>query len=83
MSGNVYDWTLSIFDEDEFPYPYNPDDGRENIRSSAARVVRGGSWNDSVNIARAVFRYNFHPAYRDGLYGFRLLCPPFSDESLK
>ena len=45
LSGNVYTWTLSIYDQDRFKYPYRSDDGREDISASGVRrVLRGGSW---------------------------------------
>ncbi len=39
MAGQVWEWTLSAYR----PYPYNPDDGREEVSTAAPRVARGGS----------------------------------------
>lgn len=39
MAGNVMEWVSSLY----HPYPYNPNDGREDLTSSNARVMRGGS----------------------------------------
>jgi iron(II)-dependent oxidoreductase len=39
MAGQVWEWTTSIYQ----PYPYQPEDGREQISATAARVARGGS----------------------------------------
>jgi formylglycine-generating enzyme required for sulfatase activity len=50
MSGNVWEWTRSLWGEmsgePTFNYPYRPDDGREDLRASAgrSRVLRGGAF---------------------------------------
>jgi formylglycine-generating enzyme required for sulfatase activity len=52
MAGNVWEWTRSLWGEDwqkpSFKYPYDPDDGREDLNAPASvcRVLRGGSWYD-------------------------------------
>jgi formylglycine-generating enzyme required for sulfatase activity len=49
-AGNVWEWTLSLWGEDwqkpEFGYPYDSQDGRENLDVAATvrRTLRGGSW---------------------------------------
>jgi formylglycine-generating enzyme required for sulfatase activity len=76
LSGNVYTWTTSIYDEDRFPYPYRADDGREDSADAARRVVRGGSWHLSESYARAVSRVGDHPVGRDNFIGFRVVASP-------
>jgi formylglycine-generating enzyme required for sulfatase activity len=50
MSGNVLEWTRSLWGESiekpTFRYPYNPHDGREDLQAAAAvrRVLRGGAF---------------------------------------
>ena len=63
MSGNVWEWTRSLWgpewDKLTFPYPYKPDDGREQLQApdTILRVVRGGAfWNDH-QLARCAYRY--------------------------
>jgi formylglycine-generating enzyme required for sulfatase activity len=74
LTGNVWSWTLSIFDQDRFPYPYRTDDGREDIHATGVmRPLRGGSWSDYRVNARAVFRNGLHPDYRVSVYGFRVV----------
>jgi Sulfatase-modifying factor enzyme 1 len=45
------------------------------------RVVRGGSWNNNQNNARAAYRNNNHPDNRNNNIGFRVVgvvhSPPF------
>jgi len=78
LSGNVYTWTLSIYDQDRFRYPYKSDDGREDILArDVKRVLRGGSWLNLRVDARAVARYGSVPAARDLNIGVRVvLCRP-------
>ena len=74
MIGNLWEWTLSEYAS----YPYQADDGRENLEGSETRVVRGGSWNVRHDVARCAFRYWLHPDDRRDLIGFRVVLrsPP-------
>src|SRR5262249_27163378 len=85
LSGNAYTWTLSIHDQQQFPYPYKKDDGREDIHQAGVnRVLRGGSWASGLDYARAVVRgLGRHPGDRDDLICFRVvvvLRPPSLSE---
>lgn len=72
LSGNVWEWVSTIYDQGRFPYPYNADDGREDIQSTnSARVLRGGSWNDTNFNVRAANRHRFTPDNRYNNFGFR------------
>lgn len=82
LSGNVYEWTSSLFGEGagddietQHPYPYDPADGREDAgaRPSVRRVVRGGGWRVPHSNARAAFRDSAHPDDRDYCLGFRIV----------
>lgn len=77
LSGNVNTWTLSIYDQEHFPYPYRADDGREDLNeTNVRRVVRGGSWGVSRDFARAVARIRLSPGGRSLNFGFRVVCVP-------
>ncbi len=72
MSGNVWEWTLS----EDRDYPYDSDDGRENISSDARRVVRGGAWYVDDFSLRAANRISYDPTITDVFLGFRCVRPP-------
>jgi formylglycine-generating enzyme required for sulfatase activity len=44
----------------------------------ARRVLRGGSWNNNQNNARAVYRNNNHPDNRNNNVGLRVVRRPTS-----
>ena len=70
MIGNAWEWTSSCYT----PYPYQSDDGREDMEAEVARVLRGGSWYDNPGYVRASVRYDLHPVARFSSIGFRVLC---------
>ncbi|GAB4579782.1 MAG: hypothetical protein Fur0022_25210 [Anaerolineales bacterium] len=69
MSGNVWEWTRSIYQN----YPYQAEDGRENLDASAQdpRVVRGGAFLYNRSNARCAVRGRNYPDLWVGNYGFR------------
>jgi formylglycine-generating enzyme required for sulfatase activity len=60
MAGNVWEWTSSLYR----PYPYDPDDGREDAAARGARVNRGGSWYYGAWYVRTTFRATADQNYR-------------------
>jgi formylglycine-generating enzyme required for sulfatase activity len=57
LSGNVWEWISTTYDQEAFPYPYATNDGREDAnRTGVLRVVRGGSFDSSANDVRAANR---------------------------
>jgi formylglycine-generating enzyme required for sulfatase activity len=76
LCGNVWEWTVSRWGHNwqtlEYAYPYNPDDGRETLEGSAARVMRGGSYFDTLKEAHPTNRGRFLPGSRASNIGFRL-----------
>lgn len=79
MSGNVSEWTSSLWGEGRYPtykYPYNPEDGRENLDEDDRiyRVVRGGSFLKSASYARCSARDKSSPLSRKVDLGFRIVA---------
>jgi formylglycine-generating enzyme required for sulfatase activity len=70
MAGNVSQWTASLFR----PYPYDPDDGRENSEQPGERVIRGGSWYKDQLRARTTSRGMNDPFFVDSDVGLRCAC---------
>ena len=80
MSGNVWEWTTSLWGVDlwnpTFKYPYEPSDQRRDDPASVddvRRVVRGGSWGFRRGYARCAFRSRGRPVFRVGDLGFRVV----------
>jgi formylglycine-generating enzyme required for sulfatase activity len=81
MSGNVWEWTRSLWGKN-FSYPYQIEDGRENLEASseALRVLRGGAFISDSWVVRCAFRHGFEPWGRSWGVGFRLVLLPFSSD---
>ncbi len=70
MSGNIWQWTQSLYR----PYPYNPNDGREVLRGSGFRVVRGGSFYRDKRLIRCAYRKSV--SISKFAAGFRVVVAP-------
>ena len=86
LSGNVWEWTRSLWGEDwqtpAFKYPYDPTDGRENLEASrdVHRVLRGGSFGNLQGYVRCAYRLRYGPYYWGRHLGFRVVVSPFTSE---
>jgi formylglycine-generating enzyme required for sulfatase activity len=67
MSGNVWEWTGTLIQ----PYPYDSNDGREDLEANGERVWRGGSWGNGYWWMRSSIRYRSIPTYWQVNLGFR------------
>jgi formylglycine-generating enzyme required for sulfatase activity len=68
LSGNVWEWTSTLFQE----YPYNATDGREDSEKGiSSRVLRGGSFYYASDLLRAASRYEKFPNFWGPNMGFR------------
>jgi formylglycine-generating enzyme required for sulfatase activity len=72
MAGNVLEWVSSLY----MPYPYDADDGREDLSSVDVRVLRGGQWNDYDSNVRSATRFYFDPTVTLNAIGFRCSRSP-------
>jgi iron(II)-dependent oxidoreductase len=79
LSGNVWEWTQSLWGPDsmepEYGYPYDPADGREEPKreGDVLRVVRGGSWGNDARRARCAYRGRYYPFARHDPLGIRVV----------
>ncbi|MBN1994701.1 MAG: formylglycine-generating enzyme family protein [Anaerolineae bacterium] len=71
MVGNVWEWTNSLY----WPYPYNPDDGRESREAMGFRVLRGASWVNDANIVHCLSRLDGDFIFYTNV-GFRCAVSP-------
>jgi iron(II)-dependent oxidoreductase len=69
MSGNVYEWTSTLYRA----YPYVAGDGREDPSDTArSRVLRGGSWGGrQISYLRTTYRGGNAPDGASFNYGVR------------
>jgi formylglycine-generating enzyme required for sulfatase activity len=73
MAGNVWEWCHSLYR----PYPYHPQDGREDLKPEGKRVLRGGAFLDNRGGVRCACRYWADPSGRNfGGGGFRICVAP-------
>jgi formylglycine-generating enzyme required for sulfatase activity len=83
MSGNVWEWTRSLWGKDwENPthrYPYDLADDRENLKAptSIRRVLRGGAFGNYPWDVHCAYRDHYNPDFRDLVIGFRVVVSPF------
>lgn len=69
MHGNAAEWVRTLYR----PYPYDPGDGREEVRAGGDRVVRGGSFYDRPARARSAQRRHYPPWQQVFDVGFRVM----------
>jgi formylglycine-generating enzyme required for sulfatase activity len=81
MSGNVWQWTRSLWQK--YPYPAEAKDRakREAPGGSEFRVLRGASFFFIQWLARSAFRYNFLPVDHLNFLGFRVVVSPSFSET--
>jgi formylglycine-generating enzyme required for sulfatase activity len=81
-SGNVHEWTRSLWGKDiskpEFKYPYELEKKREDMNASRdiQRVLRGGSYGNEYWYGRCALRSSNNPDKRIYILGFRIVVSP-------
>jgi formylglycine-generating enzyme required for sulfatase activity len=81
MSGNVVEWTQSIFEPYSRERPY-VDEKRNRDQARGQRVARGGSWySASVALLYIPYRDAFQPEVRNHDLGFRIVARPLPYQS--
>ncbi len=78
MSGNVWEWTRSVYVRQSYPPDETKWATREQLNSKGLRVLRGGSWRYRVSYMRCAFRGWNRPGSRYYLLGFRVVASPLS-----
>ena len=82
MSGNVWEWTRSLWGEDwqksSYNYPYTAADGREDLDASnnVLRVLRGGAFGNDARHVRCASRDRNYPELPLQDIGFRVVASP-------
>lgn len=80
MSGNVWEWTRSVYDK--YPYPSESDEdkfalkARESEESTGSRVLRGGSFSFGQDYVRCASRGSFRADNANFNVGFRVVLSP-------
>jgi serine/threonine-protein kinase len=67
MAGNVWEWTSTIVQL----YPYDANDGREDLNVRAERIWRGGPWSNGVWWMHSAIRYRSVQWYWNWNLGIR------------
>ncbi|NDJ62258.1 MAG: formylglycine-generating enzyme family protein [Chloroflexi bacterium] len=67
LAGNVWEWVSSLYT----PYPFDATEGDADASPTDLYIVRGGSWFENRDFARAAYRQESAPDAANGNYGFR------------
>lgn len=77
LTGNVAEWTQSVYRSYSRQHPYVDDDDRNHDDVAGERVLRGGSWyTASIAVLYIPYRENFQPEVETPYLGFRVVARP-------
>lgn len=74
MTGNVWEWCSDWYSK--FYYLTNPQSTQNNPKGpnkGVYRVIRGGSWNNTIDLCEITQRAKVVPSLRDNNIGFRIV----------
>ena len=69
MAGNVWEWCADWFDYEY--YHHSPGENPMGPETGDTRVIRGGSWYNTADLAQCSYRTGIDPNYRWYKLGFR------------
>ena len=70
MAGNVWEWTSAWYQ------PYQNSKHTNEMFGQTLKVVRGGSWNSNMDLARTAIRGKVLPKQQQSYIGFRCVMQP-------